>query len=139
VRVSESVGARFGGSLSRAPYVWFAATILAYLVITSSLASVAKDTKHASTVIALIASVLIAYSCVAWALLPRFVLDRARKPVTIEQTAMIRWAFAMSPFLYGFASVAAGGQQWSLALGAVVSVVLLVLAVKAIRRLSLGV
>jgi hypothetical protein len=135
--MAGSVGARLGGSMSRAPYVWLAATILAYLVTVLSLASVAKDTKQASTVIAVIASVLIAYSCVAWALLPR-IFRRARKPVTDEQLAMLRWTFAMTPFLYGFASVAAGGQQWSLALGSVVSVVLLVLAVKAIRRLPLS-
>jgi hypothetical protein len=119
--------------------VWFAVTILLYLVIVSSLASVAKDPKHASTVIALVATALVAYSCLAWALLPRFVLRRTRRPLNVEQMAAIRWTFAMSPFVYGLGSVAAGGQQWSLALGTVVSVILLALAVRAIRRPPVGV
>ena len=50
-----------------------------------------------------------------------------------NRVASLRWTFAAAPFIIGFGSVAAGGQQWALAFGLVVSVVLHVLAARAFR------
>jgi hypothetical protein len=123
-----------GASLRRAPYVWLVATVLLYLGAISALAAVAKEDRHASTGIAIVAAALIAYAALASSLLTRVVARRSRVPMTTDRVASIRWALAVSAFLIGFAAVAVGGKRWALALGTVVSAVLLVLTARAVRR-----
>ena len=127
------VGDRIGASIRRAPYVWLAATVMAFLIMNTPLRVVAKDQTHASTAIAVAGAAFIGYGVIAWVVSPRLVA-RSKAPISPDLKLVLRWALASSPHLVGVAAITAGGQQWCYALGMIASVVLLVNTAREARR-----
>lgn len=127
------VGDRIGASIRRAPYLWFAATVMVCLIMNTPLRVVAKDRTHASTAIAVAGAALIVYGVIVWVVSPRLVA-RSKTPISPDRNLVLRWALASCPYLVGVAVVTAGGQQWCYALGLITSVVLLVKTARGVRR-----
>ena len=121
--LSEAAGSR----LQRAPYVCLALTLCLYLVIIGSLARNPQGSPHTSNLLAVVAVLMILADVALVYLEPR--ITRA-----VNETLARRWALAMFPFFAGYGSTALGAQEWVYGAGLVISVVLLVHTVGAIRR-----
>ena len=125
---------RAGASLRRAPYVWLIATILLTFVTNDGLLRIAENNRHPSTPIAIIAAFAIAYATVLAVIFPRVGLRKPSPTLTENRLAVLRWIFALTPYLLGYCAVAIGSQQWPYGLGLVTSLTLLVLAARRIRH-----
>lgn len=131
----QAIGQRLGKALRRAPRSWLVATLLVFLVLLSPLAVLAENADETSTPLAIGATVLIAYGALtALVLAPRLIYSKVENAQTDDQIALLRWAFGSAPFFIGYAAVAVGSSQWSLSVGLACSVVLLVVAARAIQR-----
>ena len=81
----------------------------------------------------MVATIFIAYAVVAaLVLIPRLVLPRSRQTRTENQIAAIRWSFGATPFLVGYAAVAANAKEWIMGVGFLASVILLVVTARQI-------
>ena len=127
------IAERLGASLQRSPYVWLVATVLSFLVLLSGLAPIAQSPGSGSTTLAIVAAGFILYSVVAWIVFPRLRAKSRKAAPSPETMAYILWTFAATPFVIAWAAVAAGAEQWAVALGFVVGVGLLIATV---RRVS---
>lgn len=130
-----AMGARAGEALRRGPYAWLVATLALLVLMLTPLSVLAKESDEANTALAIGATALVIYGVIAALVLaPRLIYPKIKVERSENDVAMLRWAFATSPFLVGYAAVAAGAQQWSLSAGFVSTVVLLVVAARANRR-----
>lgn len=131
----RGIGATAGEALRRAPYAWLISTLALMVVMLSPLSVLAKDSDEASTGLAVGALAVIVYELVVVLVIaPRRIYPRLRNVKSEEEVAMLRWAFALTPFLIGYGAVAAGAKQWSLSAGFLASVTLLVAAARSMRR-----
>jgi hypothetical protein len=89
-----------------------------------------------SSAIAIGAAVFSAHSIVVWVMWPRLA-TRSKKPLPLERVVVSRWIFASMPYWVGFVAVIAGGRRWCYGVGLVVSIVLLVLTARWVRRLAM--
>jgi hypothetical protein len=128
----NSIAERLGASLERSPYVWLVATVLSFMILLSGLAPIAKSLGSGNTTIAIVAAGFILYSVAAWVMFPRVVAKREKRASSPAADAYIVWTFAAAPFLIGYGAVAAGGEQWRVALGFVVSIGLLIASARRI-------
>jgi hypothetical protein len=128
-------GDRAGESLQRAPYVWLAATILAFLLLNSGLVRIAPDPGRGSTVLAAAGTALGLLGALIWALFQR---ESVRQAVPTARFAFARWTLASTPFFFAYSAVAAGGEQWAFFWGILLSVVLLVVSARRTKRESLA-
>ena len=122
------------GSLRRSPYVWLSATILALLLMNSGLAHIAAAPGHGSTAWALVGAAGVAWGTAGWLL---WQTRRVRRDMPAGSFVVVRWVMALTPFLFAYAAVAAGGEQWVFALGFVVSAILLFVSACRTRRETL--
>jgi hypothetical protein len=125
---------RLGSSLQRSPYLWLATTVLSFLLLLSGLAPMAKSPGSGSTTISIVAAGFILYGIAAWVLFPRLTTKRQKVTPSPAATSYVLWTFAATPYLVGWAAVAAGGEQWAVALGFVVSIGLLVATARRMVR-----
>jgi hypothetical protein len=126
---------RLANSMRRAPYVWLAATILWFLLMNSGLARIAAEPGQGSTTLAVLGVIFGALGVIAWVLVgtPFFRRDGSEAVLVVT-----RWIFAMTPFLFAFCTVGAGGEQWAFFFGFLASVVLLVISARRTKRENVG-
>jgi hypothetical protein len=129
-------GDRAGESLQRAPYVWLAATILAFLVLNSGLVRIAPDPGQGNTVLAATGTALGVTGGLLWALFQR---ESVRRSLPTARFVFARWTLASTPFFFAYSAVAAGGEQWAFFWGMLLSLALLVISARRTKRDSLGV
>ena len=116
---------RLGNAICRRPWVAFAVTMVIFLWQWSA-GTRASDDHDGTGVLEVGALVVIAYGLVAGLILvPRYVIPRARVAMPAWKAAVMRWAYGLSPFLFGFAALMSGGHQWVTATGFAVSAVVL--------------
>jgi hypothetical protein len=128
-------GDRAGESLQRAPYVWLAATILAFLLLNSGLVRIAPDPGEGSTVLAATGTAFGVAAAFIWALLQR---ERVRRTLPAARFVFARWTLASMPFFFAYSAVAAGGEQWAFFCGMLLSLALLVLSARRTKQESLA-
>lgn len=131
---TNGIPERLRTSLQRSPYVWLVATVLSFVMLLSGLAPMAKSPGSGSTTLAIVAAGFISYGIGAWVMFPRLRGRSQKAAPSGEVMGYILWTFAAAPFLFGWAAVAAGAEQWAVALGFVVSVGLLVATARRIAR-----
>jgi uncharacterized membrane protein len=122
--------------LCRAPYAWLITSLVVLFMMTTSLSGIAKEVGDGSSFLAVAASALaVVDGFVAAFLVPRQ-LEAARSRLSAAQALLLRWAFALVPFLLTWAAVAAGAERWALSVGVILSTALLVQAARAARRVA---
>ncbi len=126
---------RVGASMRRAPYVWLTTTLLLMLLMNSALRTVLMGEKQSNSVVAIGAALFGAYSILVWVLWPRMA-SRAKKSISTDGIVVVRWVFASMPYWVGLVAVILGGRRWCYGFGFVVSVVLLVLTARWVRKLA---
>ncbi len=117
-------------SLRRAPYVWLAATVLWLLLMNSGLVRIAKSPGHGSNALALVGLAFGTIGVALWILLQ----TRLRRDIPLPTFIVARWLLATVPFAFAWVTVADGAEQWVIAFGFPVSVLLLVIAAVRTRR-----
>jgi hypothetical protein len=136
----DGMGERAGAALTRAPYAWLVATLAVQWVLLGSISrvlGVADDgDEHEPSVALTIGAVGLMACGVAGSLvlLPRFVAPVARQRGSVGEAGLIAWAMATAPFMMAVAATLAGGHQWVLSVGLFVSVGLLVIVARGLRR-----
>ena len=126
---------RLGASLRRSPYVWTVATILFFFVMMDALNEIEKDYTSTSAPLAFLGlGIIVADLFFALVVLPHQTARGAPSTRSTNTVALMNWTFAVSAFWAGYAAVAAGGQQWVLAIGWITSVALLVRTARQLRR-----
>ena len=123
------MGVKIAESVRRSPYLWAAIAILGLLALNGALARIAKAPGDGSNALAVVALVVLVLPILGWLQLrkPKAFIPRNRQ-------VLVRWAYSISPFLFVFCAVAAGGEQWVVIPGFVESVVLVVLSARITRR-----
>jgi hypothetical protein len=122
---------RLSKSLSRSPFVWLAATILAMLLMNHGLTSIAEQPGHGSTGLALLGVAGAVFGTGTWLYLQS---DRPRRDFPLPALVPMRWLVATIPFEFAWVTIAAGGEQWVFSIGFITSVVLLVISARRTRR-----
>jgi len=100
----QEVGQRFGASLLRHPWRWFAGTVaLLFLAVPTS--RVSSD--DGSTILAVLMVVFTGYAVIAsLVLVPRILVPRIVRSASapLERIAALRWAFGLGPAIFGMAA-----------------------------------
>lgn len=129
------LGDRIGKALLRAPFAWLITTFAVVLIMTTSLSGIAEEVGEGSSSLAILASAFaVLEGAVAFFVVPRTVLTEVRRRGPEGQAVVIRWAFAMVPFVVTYAAVAAGAEVWALSVGIFISAVLLIQWARAAGR-----
>src|SRR5207248_2724865 len=130
VRVA-GLNERVAESLRRSPYLWLAMTILAMLLLNSGLARIAASPGEGSTALALAGSGGVVWGTAGWVV---FQTSRVRRGMSASNLIVVRWILAVTPFLFAYGAVSAGGEQWAFTLGFVASVILLAVSARRTKR-----
>ena len=119
--------------------MWLTLTLALIVLALTPLSALANDHDEASGGLAVGATVLITYGALtSLVIAPRKIFPKLRSERPENEAAVLRWTLAVAPFLIGCGAVSAGAQQWSLSAGILVSVVLLVVAARSLRRAERG-
>lgn len=125
---------RIGQSLRARRWVWFGGTVVAFVLLWSSGTDAFADNEHESwadwVTLAFMAYALITVVF----LVPRFVIPRAEQQASANRLAVMRWAFAVAPFLVGFALFGAGAHAWAMAVAVGVSTLALAFTAMTLPR-----
>jgi hypothetical protein len=117
---------RAGGSLRRSPYVWLAATVLLWFVMLRPISLITDGRTADSLILAIGTAVLVVVAgLVAGIVLPRRTYPQMSVEAGPDVVAVVKWAYGVSPFLLSWTAVLAGGQEWCLGLGFLISLGLL--------------
>lgn len=128
------VGDARGGALRRWRWLLAAVIILLDASAWSTGHTVFADAEHAAWA-DWVAAGFIAYGVIgALGLVPRVIVLRARVEASEVRLALVRLAFAQTPFLIGFAALAAGAQPWICNVGFLAAAVLIVHAAVGMRE-----
>jgi hypothetical protein len=130
----HSVAERLGQSLRLRPWVWLTATfgVLAFLWLFAATAS--PPTQRNSWADWMTVA-FVGYGLVAIVVaVPHLIIPRSTGRVPESRLALMRWSLALSPFLGGFAGLAAGAHAWSMALAFVATTLLLVYTAAGVRE-----
>lgn len=133
------MGERAGAALKRAPYAWLVATLAVQWVLLGSISRVLGvtdgDDHEPSVAVTIGAVTFIAWSvAVGMVLRPGFLALAQRQRGSDGEASLVAWAMATAPFMMAVAATLAGGHQWVLSVGFFVSVGLLVIVARGLRR-----
>jgi hypothetical protein len=124
---------RLGQSLRRYTWVWLAGTLVLMCSVWSTLATVTGENGRRAWLDWLILA-FAAYGVLAvTVLVPRVVVPHSRGRTSEDRSSLMRWAFAIAPFLGGVGGLMLGSHQWAMTVASLTTAVLLVYTAITIR------
>jgi hypothetical protein len=112
------------------PIVSFVLWVLLWQMLLVGSAPVVPDGPMHFTLLNWVALAFIPYTAAVTVLLPRLMRRSAREAVAL------RWIVAQQAWVFAWVAALTGGQQWSMGLGTLVCVLLMILALREARRTS---